>query len=119
MVHDRECLPLGFEPDDHLPRVHARFDNFERNAAADRLMLLRHEDHAHAPFADLLEQLVGADPLTRSFDRRLCNRARYARRRSIENKTLLALVLLEQPLDSAAQTLIARADSIQIRRALL
>ena len=42
-------------------RVHARLDDLEGHAAADRLRLLGHVDDAHAPFADLLEQLVRAD----------------------------------------------------------
>ena len=32
---------------------------------ADRLLLLGHEDHAHAAFADLLQELVGADHRSR------------------------------------------------------
>ena len=42
-------------------RVHARLDDLQRDAAADRLGLLGDIDHAHAPFADLLQQLVAAD----------------------------------------------------------
>ena len=34
---------------------------FERHAPLDRLVLLGHVDDAHAAFADLLQQLVGAD----------------------------------------------------------
>ena len=61
MVHHRQRLPLGLEPGDHLPRVHARLDDLQRHAPLDRLVLLGHEDDAHAAFADLLQQLVGAD----------------------------------------------------------
>ena len=61
MVHHRQRLPLGLEAGDHLPAVHAGLDDLERHAAADRLLLLGHVDDAHAPFADLLQQLVGAD----------------------------------------------------------
>ena len=39
---------------------------FERHLAADRLLLLGHEDGAHAPLADLLEELVGADHRARA-----------------------------------------------------
>ena len=42
-------------------RVHARLDDLQRHLAADGLRLLGHVDDAHAPFADLLQQLVGAD----------------------------------------------------------
>ena len=61
MVHHRQRLPLGLEAGDHLPAVHARLDDLQRDAAADRLLLLGHIDDAHAPFADLLQQLVRAD----------------------------------------------------------
>ena len=43
------------------PGIHAGLDDFERDAAADRRLLLGHVHHAHAPFADLLQELVGAD----------------------------------------------------------
>ena len=46
-------------------RVHAQLDDLERDAAAHRLLLLGHVDHAAAAFADLLEQLVAADPVPR------------------------------------------------------
>ena len=55
MVHHRQGLPLGLEAGDHLPRVHARLDDLERDRPLDRLGLLGHEDHAHAAFADLLQ----------------------------------------------------------------
>ena len=61
MVHQRQRLPLGLEAGDHLPRVHARLDDLERDRPLDRLGLLGHEDDAHAAFADLLQQLVRAD----------------------------------------------------------
>ncbi len=61
MVHHRQGLPLGLEAGDHLPGVHARLDDLQRHPPLDRLGLLGHVDDAHAPFADLLQQLVGAD----------------------------------------------------------
>ena len=42
-------------------RVHARLDDLQGDRALDRLGLLGHVDDAHAAFADLLQQLVGAD----------------------------------------------------------
>ena len=42
-------------------RVHAQLDDLEGDLAADRLVLLGHVDHAHAAFADLLQQLVRAE----------------------------------------------------------
>ena len=61
MVHHRQRLPLGLEAGDHLPRVHARLDDLERDRPLDRLGLLGHEHDAHAAFADLLQQLVRPD----------------------------------------------------------
>ena len=61
MVHHRHGLPLGLEAGDHLPRVHPRLDDLERDRPLNRLGLLGHEHDAHAAFADLLQQLVGAD----------------------------------------------------------
>ncbi len=61
MVHHRQRLSLGLKAGDDLPAVHAGLDNLECNTATDRLLLLGHVHHAHAPFADLLQELVGAD----------------------------------------------------------
>jgi hypothetical protein len=73
VVHQRQSLSLGLEAGDYLPAVHARLDDLERDLALDRAGLLRHEDHAHAALADLLEQLVGADDRARHFADRLVN----------------------------------------------
>ena len=67
MVHHRERLPLGLEPGDDLPAVHAQLDDLEGDAAFDRLALLGHPDFAEAAFADLFQQLVAADHLGRGF----------------------------------------------------
>ena len=47
--------------------VHAQLDDLERDAAANRLLLFGHIDHAAAAFADLLEQLVAADAVAGLF----------------------------------------------------
>ena len=52
----------------HLPGVHARLDDLQRHPAADRVVLLGHVDDAHAPFADLLQQLVRADDRAEGLD---------------------------------------------------
>ena len=62
MIHQGQGLPLGFEPRHHLARVHAGLDDLQGHFAADGLPLRRHVHDAHAPFANLLQQLVGADP---------------------------------------------------------
>ena len=58
VVHQRQRLPLRLEAGEHLLRVHARLDELERHQPLDRLGLLGHLDRAHAPFADLLDELV-------------------------------------------------------------
>ena len=67
VVHHGQGLPLGLEAGDHLPGVHARLDDLQGHLAANRLPLLGHVDHAHAPFADLLQELVAADGRARAF----------------------------------------------------
>jgi hypothetical protein len=47
--------------------VHPGLDDFRGNAAADRVFLFGHVDGAHAPLADLLEQLVQTDDSARRF----------------------------------------------------
>ncbi len=63
MIHQRQRLPLGLEPGHDLLGVHAQLDDLERHPAADRLLLLGHIDHPAAAFADLLEELVAANPV--------------------------------------------------------
>ena len=63
MVHHRQRLPLGLEAGDDALGVHAQLDDLERHAAADRLLLLGHINHAAAAFADLLQQFVAANPV--------------------------------------------------------
>ncbi len=67
MVHQRECLPLGLEAGDDVARVHSRLDDLQRDLAAHGMLLLGDEHEAHAPLADLLHQLVGADHRAGSF----------------------------------------------------
>ena len=67
MVHQRQSLPLRLEPGDDLRGVHAQLDDLERDAAAHRLLLLRHIDNSAAAFADFLEQLVMVNLVARIF----------------------------------------------------
>ena len=70
MIHHRESLPLGLEPGNDLPAIHAQFDDLEGDATFDRLALLGHPDFAEAAFAELLEQFVAAEHLRRGCLRR-------------------------------------------------
>ena len=70
VVHHRQRLTFRLEAGDDLPRVHARLDNFERHATADRLLLFGHIDNSAPAFTDLLEKLVMADARAGLFFRR-------------------------------------------------
>ena len=50
-----------FEAGEELAGVHAGLDNLGGHLAAERLLLLGDENQAHAAFADLFKELVGAD----------------------------------------------------------
>ncbi len=63
VLHERERLPLGLEARDDRLRVHAQLDHLERDHAAQRLLLLRHPHHAHAAFAEALDELVVSEPV--------------------------------------------------------
>ena len=70
VVHQGQGLALGLEPGNDQGRVHPRLDDLQRHRAPDRYLLLGHEHDAHAPLADLLEQLVRPDPSARPLARR-------------------------------------------------
>ena len=80
VVHHRQGLALGLEPGDDLLRVHAGLDDLQRDPAADGLGLLGHVDGAHAAFADLLQELVGADGRAELFGARRCPMCQGRRR---------------------------------------
>ena len=64
MVHQGQGLPLGLEAGDDLAGIHAGFQNLQRHPPPHRLLLLGQEHDAKTPFADLLQELVGADDRT-------------------------------------------------------
>src|SRR6266702_155082 len=70
VVHQRQCLPLGFKPGDHALRVHSRLDYLQCDPPSDRLLLFRHVNHSASALTYLLEQFVMADAVTRFFSRR-------------------------------------------------
>ncbi len=63
MVHHRQRLPLGLEAGHDLLGVHAVLDDLERDLASHRLGLLGEVDHAHAAFAETLQDAIGANSL--------------------------------------------------------
>src|SRR6266516_5546266 len=70
VVHQRQCLPLGFKPGNHAIRVHPRLDDFQSDPPPDWLLLFRHVNHAASALTNLLEQLVMAYAVARLFSRR-------------------------------------------------
>src|SRR6266581_398505 len=67
VVHQRQCLPLGFKPGDHALRVHSRLDDFQSNPPADRGLLFSHVNHSVSTLTYLLEQLVMANAVAGFF----------------------------------------------------
>jgi hypothetical protein len=61
VVHQRQRLPLGLEPGDHLAAVHPGPDQLQGHPSPHAPLLHGHVNHAHPAFADGLEELVGAD----------------------------------------------------------
>src|SRR5262245_66626586 len=76
MVHQRQSLPLGLKARNYRAGIHARLDDLDGYAAKHWLQLLRHEHDAKAPFADLLEQLVGPNLRAGAFGQQLLNSGR-------------------------------------------
>jgi len=113
VVHHRQRLALGLEPRDDLGAVHPGLDDLERDLAPDGVLLLGHVDNAHAPFADRLQQPVGADPRARPFrDRGVRDRDRVRPHRPI-HEVPRAGCRAEQVLDLGAQPRIGRAGLVQ------
>ena len=61
VVHQGQRLPLGVEAGEDLAAVHAGLDDLQGDEPPHRVGLLGHVDRAHAPLADRLQELVGAD----------------------------------------------------------
>ena len=61
MIHQRQSLSFAFEASDHFFGIHTWLDDLQRHFAPDRFRLLGHVDNAKSPFANSLQELVGAD----------------------------------------------------------
>ena len=117
VVHQGQGLPLGLEAGDYLPRVHAEFDDFHRDFAADRFLLLGHVDIAEASLADPFEKFVAADQAAWVFGvgDRIGHRIALKHRRF--EKTARPLVRGQQPLDAIAKFEVVPTGLIQVRSA--
>ncbi len=69
MIHQGQCLPLGFKTGNDTPGVHAQLDHLKGDAATDRFLLLGHVHHAAPALANLLQQFVMADPVAGLLER--------------------------------------------------
>src|SRR5262249_755600 len=58
VVHERQRLALGLKAGEHAPGIHSRLDQFERDAAFDRLTLFGRPHRAHSALTDDFEQAV-------------------------------------------------------------
>ena len=70
VIHQCQRLPLGLEPGDNLPRVHAELDHLQGHLTFYRLLLLGHPHRAAAALANLFDQFVAADHGAGRFGRR-------------------------------------------------
>ena len=61
MIHQRQRLPFRLKPRDDALGVHSQPDDFQRDFAMHRLLLLRQIYHTTAALAQLLLQPVTAD----------------------------------------------------------
>ena len=117
VVHQRQRLTLGLEPGHHLARVHARLEDLQSDLAPDRLGLLRHEDDAKAAFADLFQQLVGAEDHARPVGIALIDGRRKADNRAVE-RSLRFRAAAQKGLHALPQLFLIPAGRIQRIRKL-
>ena len=98
--------------------VHPQLDHLESDATADRVLLLGHIDHPAAAFADLLQQLVGADLVTGFFGG-WCGKddggMLWWRNRVFKKRAGL-IVGQQKFLDFRAQPVVAATGTVQISR---
>ena len=65
MVHQGKGLSFGIEPGQNPARVHAPFDQLQRDWPFHRFGLIRKIDRTHAPLAEDFTQLVTASDVVR------------------------------------------------------
>src|SRR6266567_254177 len=128
MFHHGQRLLLGFKSSDDALGVHPQPDHFERDATADRLLLLSHIDHATPTLADLLQQFVASDSVPGMFSHGPDadgpagpfggnGRARHIYNWSLQEGVLL--MISQQSFDGRSQPLVVATDAIQVSGPLL
>jgi hypothetical protein len=114
VIHQGQGLLFGLEAGEHFAAVHPRLDDLQGHLAADGLLLVGHVHHAHAPFTDLLDQLIGANPGTRLFGNpgqlAGCSRARGGGLQEVRRFVMCG----QEPFDTAAERFVATADLLEV-----
>jgi hypothetical protein len=119
VLHQRQCLPLGFKPRDHALRVHSRLDDFQSDPPPDRLLLFRHVNHATSALTYLLEQLVMANAVARFFSRRKRLSCLFRPACSWSAKEIARMLISKQQgFDSTTELDVSLASPVQITIAL-
>jgi hypothetical protein len=111
MIHHRQRLSFRLEAGNDAFGIHPWLHNFERHPPAHRLLLFRHEYHAPATFAYLLQQLIAAYPVAGFFaDGRKTGISRPSAGRGTIQEVIGAVVCFEQCLYFAQQEFIPGAQ---------
>ncbi len=97
MVHQGQGLSLGLEPGNYLVGIQTGPDDLQGHSSPDGALLLGHVHNAHASFADLSQELVGADVRGRDSGERLSGRDIRGARSSAEG---CGRLLVEERCDS-------------------
>jgi hypothetical protein len=111
MFHQRESLTFGIKPGDHVFSIHAGLDDFQRDTPPDGLLLFRHEYNTATAFADLLEQLITPDAISRLFS----DPGRVtASRRDFGEESTSFQVCVQQFFNALTKDMIAATGLVQI-----
>jgi hypothetical protein len=110
-------LTLRLKAADHLPAIHAQFDNLESDAACHRLPLLSHIDDAKATFTDLFQELVTSHGVARTF-RNWCFPG-FRTTEGLFEKRRVLFVKFKELLHTVAKGRVFAAHAGQVRRALV
>ena len=120
MIHQGERLALLFKAGDDLLGIHPGLDDLERHYRLTGLLLFGQEHGAHAPLAQLLQQLVRAELVAGTLGRPQVSRGRPLRRhrqagRGPEQETAGTFVGVQKLLDTPPQRLVSRTGLLQKR----
>src|SRR5260221_7128187 len=108
---------FSFKPDQDTFGVHSRFNDFEGNSSLNRLLLFGHINHAAAAFANLLQQFVSANSVTRFFAKRSLSHG-FRLGRGLLQKIASLIVYFQQLFDPLAQFGISATSTLQEGAAL-